>query len=363
MLVENTQKEEKIKLVLEDGTVLEGFSFGAKKSASGEVVFNTGMFGYPENLTDPSYRGQILALTYPLIGNYGVPPEETTGHKMPRFFESDRIQVEGLVVSDYSHTYSHWNAAKSLAEWLIHNEKPAIYGIDTRLLAKKLREKGTMLGKIICNEDIKFNDPNKRNLVEEVSIKEPVVYGNGKPAIIAVDCGIKNSMIRDFLKMGAKVIRVPWDYPFHNGEYVYDAVFISNGPGDPKLCRKTIENIKAAMQRGDTIFGMRLGNQLLALAAGAETYKLKYGHRSQNQPCIEEGTTKCCITSQNHGFAVNSETLPEGWQQWFTNANDRTNEGIRHCKKQWMSVQFEASDVDAGHLFERFLKLAKQNGK
>jgi carbamoyl-phosphate synthase small subunit len=368
MLIENPEKETKIKLVLEDGTVLEGYSFGAKKSAAGEVVFNTGMVGYPESLTDPSYKGQILALTYPLVGNYGVPSEKITENQMKKFFESKEIQIEGLIVSDYSHNYHHWNAAKSLADWLIENDKPAIYGIDTRALTKKLREKGTMLGKIVYYEDIEFDDPNKRNLVSEVSIKEPVVYGEGgSPTIMAIDCGIKNNIIRCLLKRGAKVIRVPWDYPIHNGKHEFSGLFISNGPGDPKMCRQTIENIKTAMEKNYVVFGICLGNQLLALAAGADTYKLKYGHRSQNQPCVEEGTRRCYITSQNHGFAVNAETLPDGWQPWFTNANDNTNEGIRHSSRPWMSVQFHpeatCGPVDTEFLFDKFLELVKENGR
>ena len=369
MLVENPEKEAKIKLVLEDGSVFEGFSFGEKKSVAGEVVFNTGMVGYPESLTDPSYRGQILALTYPLVGNYGVPSEKIIGNNMKKFFESKKIQIEGLVVSDYSHAYSHWSAAKSLAKWLIENEKPAIYGVDTRALTKKLREMGTMLGKIVYYEDVEFDDPNKRNLVAEVSIKEPVIYGEGNsgPTIMAIDCGIKNNIIRCLLKRGAKVIRVPWDYPIHNGEYKYDGLFISNGPGDPKMCKQTVSNLKIAMEKDQVIFGICLGNQILALAAGADTYKLKYGHRSQNQPCVEEGTKRCYITAQNHGFAVNSETLPEGWQPWFTNANDNTNEGIKHFKKPWMSVQFHpeaaGGPVDSEFLFDNFLKLVRENGR
>lgn len=365
MSIENYEKEARIKLVLEDNSVFEGYSFGAKRSAAGEVVFNTGMVGYPESMTDPSYKGQILTFTYPLIGNYGVPSEKIIENNLMKFLESDKIQVEGIIVSDYSHQYNHWNAVKSLADWLIENNKPAVYGIDTRMLTKKLREKGTMLGKIIYDDDVRFNDPNKVNLVAEVSIKEPVVYGNGKTTVMVVDCGIKNNIIRCFVKRGVKVIRVPWSYPFHNGEFKYDGLFISNGPGDPKMCKETIENLKIAMERKDKIFGICLGNQLLALAAGADTYKLKYGHRSQNQPCLEVGTRRCYITSQNHGFAVNNKTLPSGWKPWFVNANDNTNEGIMHMKMPWMSVQFhpEAScgPVDTEFLFDKFVKQIKKD--
>lgn len=346
------------KLILEDGSTFQGYSFGAKRVVTGEVVFNTGIVGYPESLTDPSYRGQILVLTYPLIGNYGVPGDEKEDG-ISKHFESDKIQVQGLIVADYSETYSHWNAKKSLSEWLSEHNVPGIYGIDTRELTKKLRERGTMLGKIVYdNEDIEFEDPNKRNLVAEVSLKEPIVYKKGKKKIILIDCGAKNSIIRAFLRRNITVIRCPWDYDFLTEKV--DGIVISNGPGDPKMCEPTIDNVRRALERNVPILGICLGSQILALAAGANTYKLKYGHRSHNQPCIEVGTKRCYITPQNHGYAVDSDTLPEDWREWFYNNNDKTNEGVIHISKPFFGVQFhpEASPGpdDTGFLFDMFIR-------
>jgi carbamoyl-phosphate synthase small subunit len=357
-----TDKAKTMHLVLEDGTAAEGVSFGAPRPAAGEVVFNTGMVGYPESLTDPSYRGQILVLTYPLVGNYGVPPPHRE-HGLLRYFESERIQVAGLVVSEHCERYSHWNAVKSLGEWLVEQGVPAIQGIDTRELTKRIREKGTMLGKLVCGEDVPFEDPNARNLVAETSVREPVTYGSGSPRVLAVDCGMKNNIVRCFLERGVSVTRVPWDFDFNGGELDHDGIFVSNGPGDPKMCGATIAHLREALERGRNIFGICLGNQLLALAAGADTYKLKFGHRSQNQPCVERGTRRCHITSQNHGFAVDTATLPEGWEPWFENANDGTNEGIRHARLPFMSVQFhpEASGgpTDTEYLFDLFVESLK----
>jgi len=347
------------KLILEDGTEFIGESFGAVKPSAGEVVFNTGMVGYPETLTDASYRGQILVMTYPLIGNYGVPGEETL-ETIPRFFESDHIQVEGLIVADYSACYSHWNAKQSLADWLQAHNIPGLCRIDTRELTKKLREQGTMLGKIVFKADdaIAFDDPNQRNLVAEVSIKEPIVYEKGRKRIVMVDCGVKNNIIRAFLSRGITVIRCPWDYNFLDEKS--DGVILSNGPGDPKVCTATIEHVRAALKRNTPILGICLGSQILALAAGANTYKLKYGHRGQNQPCLETGTRRCYITSQNHGYAVEAETMPQDWREWFYNNNDETNEGIIHISKPFFGTQFhpEASPGpdDAEFLFDMFLR-------
>ncbi|MBS3101981.1 glutamine-hydrolyzing carbamoyl-phosphate synthase small subunit [Candidatus Woesearchaeota archaeon] len=370
-----------VKLILEDGSVFYGVSFGAEKNVSGEVVFNTGMVGYNESLTDPSYKGQILCLTYPLIGNYGVPSWEKDIYGIPRHFESSRIQVQALVVSDYSFDYSHWNAAKSLAEWLKDENIPGIYGIDTRALTKKLREKGAMLGKVVFNGDIDFFDPNAIDIVKEVTIKKPVVYNSADKTnsninntiiknplnnkniqnkkIILIDCGVKNNIIRSLLQRNVSVIRVPYDYDFFKLDF--DGIVISNGPGNPKMCKKTIKNVRKAMQKEIPVFGICLGNQILALAAGGNTYKLKYGHRSQNQPCLLKGTKRCFITAQNHGFAVDTKTLPKNWQPLFTNINDNTNEGIKHKTKPFMSVQFhpEAAPgpVDTEFLFDEFLNL------
>jgi carbamoyl-phosphate synthase small subunit len=354
----STRAAARITLELEDGTAVEGRSFGAPRPAAGEVVFNTGMVGYPESLTDPSYRGQILVLTYPLVGNYGVPPADRE-RGILRYFESERIQVAGLVVSEHCERYSHWNAVKSLGAWLEEEGVPGVQGVDTRALTRRIRESGTMLGRIVGEGAVPFEDPNARNLVREVSVQEPVLYGEGRPRVLAVDCGMKNNIVRCLLARGASVIRVPWDHDFNDGRLEWDGLILSNGPGDPKMCAATIAHVREAMARGRRIFGICLGNQLLALAAGADTYKLPYGHRSQNQPCTETGTKRCRITSQNHGFAVDAATLPEGWEPWFENANDGTNEGIRHARLPFMSVQFhpEASGgpTDTEYLFDLFL--------
>ena len=346
------------KLILEDGSLFHGYCFGSKKAVAGEVVFNTGMVGYPESLTDPSYRGQILVLTYPLIGNYGVPENEKEDNLL-RYFESNSIHVQGLIISDYSEMYSHWNAKKSLSEWMKEYNIPGIYGVDTRELTKKLRQKGTMLGKIIYdNENLDFIDPNKRNLVAEVSIKKPIIYKKGKKKVIVIDCGVKNNIIRAFLRRDISVIRCPWDYNFLQEKT--DGIVLSNGPGNPKMCQATIENVKNALSKNIPILGICLGSQILALAAGADTYKLKYGHRSQNQPCLEVGTKRCYIASQNHGYAVDSDTLPEDWREWFTNNNDKTNEGIIHISKPFFGAQFhpEASPGpdDTEFLFDMFVR-------
>ncbi|MBD3374439.1 glutamine-hydrolyzing carbamoyl-phosphate synthase small subunit [candidate division KSB1 bacterium] len=352
-------KKIKARLELEDGSVFQGYSFGAQHSVAGEVVFNTSMMGYPESLTDPSYHGQILVLTYPLVGNYGV-PAPVMENNLHKWFESDRMHISGLIVSEYSFDYNHWNAEKSLGQWLSESKVPALYGIDTRMLTKRLREEGAMLGRIVFfNDNLSFVDPNKVNLVENVSIKEPVEYGQGDRTVVLVDCGTKNNIIRSLLDLGLKVRRVPWDYDFTQDDFA--GLMISNGPGDPKMCKATIANVRKVLDSNVPIFGVCMGNQILALAAGADTYKLKFGHRSQNQPCVEMGTKRCYITSQNHGFAVDGRTLPEGWEPWFRNANDGTNEGIRHVSRPFMSVQFhpEATPgpLDTQILFQDFKRL------
>ncbi len=355
----------KATLLLEDGTAFEGESFGFPSSTSGEVVFNTGMVGYNESLTDPSYAGQILCLTYPLAGNYGV-PKVVMENGLVRNFESGKIHVQGLVVNYYSEQYSHHTAIKSLSDWLNEEKIPAITGIDVRHLTKILREKGTMLGKIIIDDkDIEIYDPNVVNLVASVSVREPVIYGSRGKRVLLVDCGAKNNIIHSLLGLGVQVVRVPWDHDFmaNGSEFDFDGVVVSNGPGDPKMCTATIENMRRAIADERTIFGICLGNQLLALAAGADTYKLKYGHRGQNQPAYIVGEKRCFITSQNHGFAVNEKTLPQGWEPWMRNANDDTNEGIRHKSGRFFSVQFhpEASPgpSDTAFLFDEFAKVLK----
>lgn len=350
------------KLVLSDGTEFTGKSFGYGRSVSGEVVFNTAMVGYPESLSDPSYTGQILVATYPLVGNYGV-PEMVRQDGMLKHFESDRITISGLVISDYSFEYSHWNARNSLRQWLNAHEVPGLCGVDTRALAKILREKGTMPGKIVYDrKDIELHDPNRDNLVASISTGNKVSYGRGRYKVILVDYGAKNNIIRCLVKRGAAVEKVPWNYDFTGEEF--DGILLSNGPGDPQNCRDAVSIIKKAYRMNKPIFGICLGNQLMALAAGARTYKLKYGHRGHNQPVLKMGTSRCYITSQNHGYTVDPGTLADGWEPLFTNVNDGTNEGLRHRRKPFFSVQFhpEASSgpTDTEFLFDEFMALVRR---
>lgn len=347
-------------LILEDGTTFEGKSFGYKASTSGEVVFNTAMTGYPESLTDPSYEGQILVTTYPILGNYGVPPRREKDD-VSEFYESDHIHAKAIIAQDYSWEHSHWQADRSLSQWLCEEKIPAIYGIDTRALTKHLREKGSMLGKIIIEgtEDVDFYNPNLENLVGKVSCKEVEVHGDGEKTVVLVDCGTKHNIIRCLTRRGVKVIRVPWDYDFT--QIPYDGLFISNGPGNPDMAEATVVNIRKAFEIGKPICGICMGNQLLSKAAGAKIYKLKYGHRSHNQPVRRVGTETCYVTSQNHGYAVDSATLDKDWEPLFINMNDGTNEGIRHKTKPFFSAQFhpEASSgpKDTEFLFDEFIAL------
>ena len=355
------------KLVIDGGLEVNGWSFGAERAMAGEVVFNTGMVGYPEALTDPSYRGQILVLTYPLVGNYGVPnTEDKDEYGLPAHFESEQIHIAGLVVASYSSEHSHWNSSQSLGQWLRDNNVPAIYGVDTRALTKQIREKGALLGKITFpGQDVDFTDPNGRNLVAEVSTKSVRVFGEGRsPRILAYDCGIKCNIIRYFVAHhDVQLTVVPFDYDLEaNPENIeYDGLFISNGPGDPTMASATIKSLRYAIaaEPPKPIFGICLGNQLLSLAAGGRTYKMKYGNRGMNQPCVDLRTGKCYITPQNHGYAVDADSLPAGWQTFFLNANDLSNEGVIHNTKPFCSVQFHpeaaGGPLDTAFLFDKFV--------
>jgi carbamoyl-phosphate synthase small subunit len=352
----------KAKLILETGEQFTGTSFGYELPTSGEVVFNTAMCGYPESLTDPSYMGEILALTYPLVGNYGAPVGEYDEYGLSRFFESEKIHVRAFIVSDYSENYCHWNASRSLSDWLKEQKIPAVSGIDTRLLTKLLREKGSVLGQIVFGDDNAVSEiynPASENLVAQASCREIIRYNEGGTYKIAlVDCGVKHNIIRCLLKRNVEIIRVPWDYDFTGVDY--DGLFISNGPGNPEYCVQTVENIGKTLNGDKPVFGICMGNQLLALASGAKTYKLKYGHRSHNQPVQMSTDKRCFVTSQNHGYAVDSATLGGDWLPLFVNLNDGTNEGIYHKTKPFFSAQFhpEASSgpVDTEFLFDEFLK-------
>ena len=381
----------KAQLILDDGTVFCGWSFGYEKETTGEVVFNTAMTGYPESLTDPSYAGQILVTTYPLIGNYGVPSTNIGDDGLPLFLESERIHVKGLVVADYSEHYSHWNAKESLSQWLKREKVPAITGIDTRRLTKQLREHGVMRGRIAISETESitdepylapttpsvFEDYGSINWVEKVSCKEVITYkpNNFQPSadknlstlnsqikkVVLVDCGVKANILRCLLRRGVEVIRVPWDYNFNQLDF--DGLFLANGPGDPEQCSKTVEHIREFLNNKKVrpCMGICLGNQLLARAAGAKTYKLKFGHRSHNQPVQQVGSTQCFITSQNHGYAVDDSTLPQDWEPLFVNMNDGSNEGIRHKTMPWFSAQFHpeacSGPTDTEWMFDKFVSL------
>ena len=380
-----------VTLILDDGTCFRGQSFGYEKPVAGEVVFNTAMTGYPESLTDPSYAGQLMTLTYPLVGNYGVPPFSIEANGLPTFMESGRIHAEAIIVSDYSENYSHWNAVESLADWLKREHVPGITGIDTRELTKVLREHGVMMGRIVFddamdNGEWKMDNYGEVNYVDRVSCKDIIVYAAGESKtfpvstpkeelnsqlsifhsqlkkVVLVDCGVKINILRCLLRRGVEVVRVPWDYDFNGLEF--DGLFISNGPGDPDTCDAAVQNIRKAMQNERLpIFGICMGNQLLSKAGGARIYKLKYGHRSHNQPVRMVGTDRCFITSQNHGYAVDNNTLGADWEPLFVNMNDGSNEGIRHKRNPWFSAQFHpeaaSGPTDTEFLFDEFVNLLK----
>ena len=357
-------ERKKAVLQLANGCRMEGWSFGYDGPASGEVVFSTSMVGYPESLTDPSFEGQILCVSYPLVGNYGIPGMETGPDGLVAQAESERIHVQGLVIADYSENYSHWNAVKSLGDWLREQKVPGISGIDTRALTRLIREEGVMPGRIVvegCEEGICDSQEAEGRcenlLVPRVSCREVLRYGTGRKRVVLVDCGVKHNILRCLVGRGMEVVRVPWDYDFT--EMDYDGLFISNGPGDPSVCTATIGHLKKALAGDRPIFGVCLGSQLMALAAGARTFKLPYGHRSHNQPVRLVGTDRCFITSQNHGYAVDPATLPVGWEPFFVNLNDGTNEGIRHQDRPFFATQFhpEASGgpVDTEFLFDEFI--------
>ncbi|MBI2464060.1 glutamine-hydrolyzing carbamoyl-phosphate synthase small subunit [Candidatus Peregrinibacteria bacterium] len=403
MLLHPRHQTKKARLILEDGSSYEGISFGAEMPKSGEVVFNTGMVGYPETFTDPSYKGQILILTYPLIGNYGIPNEKIIKQHLSEAFESEKAQIQGLIVTEYSRNYHHWRANGSLSDWLKKYDVPGISGIDTRMLTQKIREKGAMLGKIVPSntnnatithqsirstpttihstatnkttttnradtsnpttideKNTEFYDPNTHNVVAEVSIKKPILYESGRKKVIIIDTGIKHTIIRNFLNRNITVYRVPWNYDFFEQKIKFDGVFIANGPGDPAIIKETHRLIQTCLNKKIPTVGICLGNQILAIAAGGKTFKLKYGHRSQNQPVIDLETGRAYITSQNHGFAVDPKSLPKGWKVWFENANDHTVEGIKHEKLPFLAVQFhpEATPgpIDTTFLFDTFIK-------
>ena len=354
-----------VTLILDDGSRFHGKSFGFEKPVAGEVVFNTAMTGYPESLTDPSYAGQLMTLTYPLVGNYGVPPFTLEPNGLATFMESEHIHAEAIIVSDYSENYSHWNAIESLGDWLKREQIPGITGIDTRELTKVLREHGVMMGRIAFDDEsdempeASYADVN---YVDKVSCKEVIRYneGTGKKKVLLVDCGVKHNIIRCLLKRDVEVLRVPWDYDYTGMEF--DGLFISNGPGDPDTCDAAVQHIRKAMQNEKLpIFGICMGNQLLSKAGGAKIYKLKYGHRSHNQPVRMVGTERCFITSQNHGYAVDNTRLALEREPIIVSMNEWYNGGIRLNGKQRLTALFHpdaaSGPTDTEFLFDDFVKL------
>ena len=356
-----------VTLILDDGSRFHGQSKKKKKPVAGEVVFNTAMMGYPESLTDPSYAGQLMTLTYPLVGNYGVPAFTMEKNGLATYMESDRIYASAIIVSDYSTSYNHWNAKESLADWLKREQVPGITGVDTRELTKVLREHGVMMGKIIFDDEpdnVPSADYNGVNFVDKVSCKEIIHYNEGAgKKVVLVDCGVKHNIIRCLIRRGVEVIRVPWNYDFNALEF--DGLFLANGPGDPDTCEAAVENIRKFLANPVVrpCMGICMGNQLLSKAAGARIYKLKYGHRSHNQPVRMVGTNRCFITSQNHGYAVDADTLGKDWEPLFVNMNDGSNEGIRHKANPWFSAQFHpeacSGPVDTEFMFDDFVNLLK----
>ena len=361
-------------LALEDGTIFRGRSFGARLDASGEVVFNTSMIGYPELLTDPSYHEQIVVMTYPILGSYGVPPYSLCDeHGLPLHYESDSIKVRGYAIHSLSRP-SHWSSDRTLEDWMDQEKVPGIQGIDTRAVTRKIRTNGTMLGLLktsdneIGQEQVKeelsrLTDPNNKDLVRDVTPSEPIHYVNNSDAtVVVLDCGIKYGIVRSLLASGASVVRVPYDYSVNEIlEFEPRRIVISNGPGDPKKCTQTIDTVRELLETDIPILGICLGMQILALAGGADTYKLKFGHRAVNHPCVDVQTGRCYITTQNHGYSVSSESLAETkFSARFVNINDKTIEGISHEEKPIIGVQWHPESspgpYDTRFLFDQFME-------
>jgi carbamoyl-phosphate synthase small subunit len=371
---------------IRDGPVFHGKSFGAKSNISGEAVFTTSLVGYPESLTDPSYRGQILVFTQPLIGNYGVPSSARDESGLLKYFESPNIQAVGVVVADVAEQYSHWTAVESLSEWCAREGVPAISGVDTRAIVTYLREQGSSLARVTIGEeydadqDEAFVDPEQINLVRKVSTKAPFHVSAADPTahVAVIDCGVKENILRSLIGRGASVTAFPFDYPIHKVAHHFDGVFISNGPGDPTHCQDTVYHLRKLMDSSQVpVFGICLGHQLLALAAGARTVKLKYGNRAHNIPALDLTTGRCHITSQNHGYAVDASTLPNDWKPYFLNLNDNSNEGMLtvmievrswltylsgliHKSRPIFSTQFhpeaKGGPLDSAYLFDMYLE-------
>lgn len=364
---------ERATFTIRGGPIYHGKSFGAKTNISGEAVFTTSLVGYPESMTDPSYRGQILVFTQPLIGNYGVPSSVKDEFGLLKYFESPNIQAAGIIVADVALQYSHWTAVESLGQWCAREGVPAISGVDTRAIVTHLREQGSSLGKIVigeeydADEDEAFEDPSAINLVRRVSTKAPfhIPSPAGDMHVALIDCGVKENILRSLVSRGASVTCLPWDYPIHKIAGHFDGVFISNGPGDPTHCQQTSENLRKLMETSQIpIMGICLGHQLLSMAIGAKTIKMKYGNRAHNIPALDLSTGKCHITSQNHGYAVDASTLPSDYKEYFINLNDGSNEGMIHKHRPIFSTQFhpeaKGGPLDSSYLFDAYCKEVRQ---
>ena len=363
---------QKSTLLLSNGDRFEGYLIGAPVQSSGELVFTTGMVGYTEAITDPSYFGQILTFTYPLIGNYGVPDTPVSySHPLPKGFESLGPKTAGVIITvDSLETY-HWNSFQTLDRWLRDHNVPGIIGLDTRHLVHLIRSAKTLLGRIIpespeghrySTEELdiapnSFFDPGTTSIIDQVSVKEPTTLGSGDTKVAVIDCGIKWNIIRQIIDLGCTVELLPWDYDFDSVEA--DGWLISNGPGDPTRTGDLKKKIQSLFKREKPIFGICLGHQLVCLAAGATTTRMAYGHRSQNQPVYQVGTRKGYISTQNHGYVVEDHSIPEDWEPWFRNVNDETIEGIRHKSLPIRSVQFHPEAAggprDTAWLMEQFI--------
>lgn len=359
------------KLIIKGGPVFNGLSFGSPNSASGEAVFTTSLVGYPESMTDPSYRGQIICFTQPLIGNYGVPSGKARDDfTLLKYFESPNIQCVGIVVTDVALEYSHWTAVESLSNWCKRENVAAITGVDTRELVSYLREQGSSLARLSIGNDKseEFHDPGLVNMVAKVTTKEPfhIPVKNAKHHVLVVDCGAKENILRCLVSRGAEITVVPYNYPIQKVADKFDGIFISNGPGDPIYCSETVENLKQVIKEQPDLplMGICMGHQLLSLAAGAKTLKLKYGNRAHNIPTLDLTTGKCHITSQNHGYAVDASTLPSDYKEYFINLNDSSNEGMIHKERPIFSVQFhpeaKGGPLDSSFLFDKYFKLLDQ---
>lgn len=371
--IASTSSLDRATLTLRNGPVFNGYSFGANKNISGEAVFTTSLVGYPESMTDPSYKGQILVFTQPLIGNYGVPSGETRDEfNLLKYFESPNVQCAGVVVADVALQYSHWTAVQSLADWCKKEGIPGITGVDTRAIVSYLREQGSSLARITvgeeydADEDEAFQDPSSINLVHKVTTKAPFhIPSTGDFHVAVLDCGVKENILRSLVSRGASVTVFPYNYPIHEIANNFDGVFISNGPGDPTHCASTVEHLQKTMETYQgPIFGICLGHQLLALASGAKTIKLKYGNRAHNIPALDLTTGKCHITSQNHGYAVDASTLSEDFKPYFINLNDQSNEGMIHKTRPIFSTQFhpeaKGGPLDSSFLFDKYFDMIRE---